>query len=179
VSKRGDPGVVYVSIGSNLERERNVAGGLSALVSEFGELVTSSVYETEAVGHSGHPYYNLVAMFTTTCSVGRLREILQRIEAEHGRERGQEKFADRTLDIDILIYGDLVGQVEGVELPRGEILEQLHVLHPLAEIAGSLRLPGSELTVAEIRRAFTGDREAIRGVPFTWRDFELPDALTE
>jgi 2-amino-4-hydroxy-6-hydroxymethyldihydropteridine diphosphokinase len=145
---------VYVSIGSNIDRERNIRGAVRALAQAFGALTLSSVYETEAVGFSGDPFYNLVAGFDTTATVEQVQEELKRIEAEHGRSREDApRFSARTLDIDILLYGDLVRHDARVDIPRGEIAHHAFVLGPLAEIAPTLVLPEFRATVAELWRA--------------------------
>lgn len=126
---------VYISIGSNVDRERYVSAALDALGAWFGELVISPVYESEAVGFDGSPFLNLVVGVTTNLSVGELSRRFKQLEADNGRRRDVPKFSARTLDLDILTYGDQVGQIDGVELPRGEILKNAFVLRPLADIA--------------------------------------------
>ena len=128
---------VYVSIGSNIDRERHVTAALDALAGHFGPLVISSVYESEAVGFSGDHFLNLVAGFDTGLPVGELAARLRAIEHSNGRVRTGERFSGRTLDIDILTYDDCVGNVDGVSLPRDEILHNAFVLLPLAEIAAA------------------------------------------
>jgi 2-amino-4-hydroxy-6-hydroxymethyldihydropteridine diphosphokinase len=127
---------VWVSIGSNQQRERSIRGAVRALRERFGEPTLSRVYETEAVGFEGRPFLNLVAGFDTDESVAALNAAFREIEDAFGRVRGPEKFAPRTLDIDLLTYGDLAGSVDGYELPRDEILRYAFVLGPLAEVAG-------------------------------------------
>jgi len=104
---------VWVSIGSNQARERSIRGAVQALRERFGELTLSQVYESEAVGFEGHPFYNLVAGFDTGETVGELNAAFRQIEDAFGRVRGPDKFSPRTLDIDLLTYGDLVGTVDG------------------------------------------------------------------
>ena len=78
---------VYVSVGSNIDRERNVASGLAALAREYGELQQSRVFESEAVGFSGNLFYNLVVAFQTDQSPQQISAVLTRIEDDHGRDR--------------------------------------------------------------------------------------------
>jgi len=127
---------VWLSIGSNQDRERSIRGAVRSLREAYGPLILSPVYETEAVGFEGEPFLNLVAGFETRVPVSALNTRLREIEDAHGRVRGQEKFAPRTLDIDLLTYGDLVGRIGGCELPRDEILDYAFVLRPLADVAG-------------------------------------------
>lgn len=133
---------VYVSVGSNIDRNRNIHGALHDLRASFGHLIRSRVYETAAVGFAGDPFYNLVVAFDTPDSVDRVVGELARIESAHGRRREDlPKYSARTLDLDILLYGDLVRHDSGFDIPRGEILERDFVLGPLAEIAPDLKHP--------------------------------------
>ena len=125
---------VFVSIGSNTRRYHHIAASLDALQQYFGELLISPIYESEAVGFEGDNFLNLVVGFETAYSVGELQALLKQIEDEHGRERGGPKFSSRTLDIDILTVDDLVGDVDGVLLPRPEILDNAFVLLPMVDL---------------------------------------------
>jgi len=128
---------IYLSIGSNIDREYSVVQGVRALQNRFGELVISAVYESAAVGFAGDAFYNLVVGFKSELSWEDIQQQLRKIEDDNGRERSAEKFKSRTLDIDLLIYGKLDLQDKGVDLPRAEIFEYAFVLKPLAEIAGA------------------------------------------
>ncbi len=152
---------VWLSIGSNLDREKNVRGAVRALREAFGELILSRVYESEAVGFVGDPFFNLVAGFETGQPVAAVVEQLHAIEAAHGRERGEKKFASRTLDIDLLIYGDLVLRQGGIELPRDEITRYSFVLLPLSEVAGDERHPINGKTYRELWQAFDSSEQPL------------------
>lgn len=132
---------VYVSVGTNIDRERNVRSALRALEKEFGALQQSRTYETAAVGFQGEPFYNLVVGFDSELSPQQIAQLLRRIEDEHGRKRSEGKFSDRTLDLDLLLYDDLVLNDPDLKLPRPEIQTYAFVLRPLAEIAGDFRHP--------------------------------------
>ena len=127
---------VYLSLGSNIERERYIRAGLDALRAAFGELIVSPTYESESVGFDGDNFYNLVVGLDTELSVGELNGLIKAIEDVNGRVRSGPKFSSRTLDIDILTYADCVGEVDGVALPRDEILKNAFVLLPLSDVAG-------------------------------------------
>lgn len=149
---------VTLSLGSNIDRHHNIRAGLAALREHFGHVELSPVYESEAVGFDGEPFLNLVARIETDLSVGELSERLRAIEAEHGRVRGEAKYASRTLDIDILTYDDRVGVIDGVELPRGEILKHAFVLQPLADLLPDAVHPTEGRTYRELlsERDFPG-----------------------
>lgn len=159
---------VTLSLGSNIDRHHNIRAGLDALREQFGEVALSPVYESEAVGFDGEPFLNLVARIETALPVGELSERLRQIEANHGRVRGEKKYASRTLDIDILTYDDLVGVVDGVELPRGEILKHAFVLKPLVDLMPQARHPTEGRTYRELlaERDFPGQR--LWPIEFVW-----------
>lgn len=143
---------VWISIGSNIDRERNIAGALRDLAAEFGSLVVSPVYETEAVGFAGDAFYNLVVGFDTRLRPAELHRRMRAIEDRHGRVRGEEKFSPRTLDLDVLTYGDAITTEGGKALPRDEILEYAFVLAPLADVAGDEVHPQAGLSYGELWR---------------------------
>lgn len=157
---------VFVSIGSNIDRERNVARGIELLRECYGELRLSPVYETRAVGFDGENFYNLVAAFTTDETVEAINDALHRIEDECGRVRSGPRFSSRTLDIDLLLYDDEVRESESLTLPRREITEQAFVLKPLADIAGERRHPVLGRSYNELWQAFDHNESDLHEVSF-------------
>lgn len=145
---------VFLGLGSNLERERHIRAGLLALKSVFGEIVFSRVYESESVGFKGSHFYNLVVSVQTDLTIIELLETLKKIENDNGRLRTGPKYSPRTLDIDILTYGDFVGVEAGVDLPRAEILENAFVLLPLSELAPAELHPLVKITYADLWAAY-------------------------
>ncbi|WP_365332692.1 2-amino-4-hydroxy-6-hydroxymethyldihydropteridine diphosphokinase [uncultured Porticoccus sp.] len=168
---------VYLSLGSNIDRDHYIRAALDALAEQFGELKISSVYESESVGFVGDNFFNLVVGLSTELSVGELSGYLKALEYRHGRQPDCARFSSRTLDIDILTYADLTGRVDGVTLPRGEILENAFVLWPLAELAPDARHPLLGTCYETLWRNYS-DRYDRRGqslwpVSFCWRGSEL------
>lgn len=132
---------VYISLGSNVERELNLREALGCLKTRFGSLCCSSVYESEAFGFSGNPFLNLVTRFETNASVYDVSRGLKDIEASCGRRREGPRYSPRTLDLDLLLFGSLVMRENGLQIPRDEVTERAFVLKPLAEIAGDVVHP--------------------------------------
>lgn len=158
---------VYVSIGSNIDRERHVLAALDALADALGALTVSSVYESEAVGFCGDNFLNLVVGFDSGRSVSELYHLLRQIEADNGRIRHGAKHLSRTLDLDLLLYDDLVCD-QPTQLPREEIVNNAFVLWPLAEIAPKRKHPLNGLTFAQLWEAFDKKSQRLWPVPFQW-----------
>ncbi len=148
----------YLGLGSNQNAKRNMASGIAELRDAFGQVRISPIYRSPAVGFSGEDFLNAAAVVQTDMSVGELKAWLTALEDRHGRDRSQPKFSDRSLDIDILLHGDKVGDFDGLVLPRDEILKYAHVLKPLADIAPKLKHPVTGQTFAEHWAGFEGDR---------------------
>lgn len=159
---------VYISIGSNIERYRHVTAALDALNAWFGELVISPVYESESVGFAGSDFLNLVVSIETGLTVGELSRRFKQLEADNGRTRSAPKFSPRTLDLDILTYDDTAGTMDGVELPRAEILNNAFVLRPLADIAGDELHPVCRQSYRQLWHSYQRDQK-LWPVDFSWQ----------
>lgn len=158
---------IYISIGSNVERDKYTRAGLDGLYAQFGDLVLSSVYESEAVGFSGSHFYNMVVGARTTKSVGEVCEILKAIENDNGRVRGEKKFAPRTLDLDLLLFDDVITE-DGVVLPRQEIDYNAFVLLPLCEIAGDVIHPVQQKSIAAMLDDYDQSQQKLWKIEFNW-----------
>ncbi len=162
-------GKAYLSLGSNMDAERNLASALDALRTRFGELVLSPMYRTAAIGFEGPDFLNSAAIIDSDLDAHALNDWLHALEEKHGRDRSGPRFGDRPLDIDIVFYDDLVIDVAGDEsgperalrLPRPE-LRHAFVLKPLADIAPSFIDPGSGISLADL---WASSPE--RGLPLT------------
>ena len=154
---------VYVSIGSNIDRETNLCACMQHLQRDFGKVVFSPVYETPAAGFSGAPFLNLAAGFTTTLTPSALKQYLRQLEAAHGRVRGEKKFSARTLDVDLLLYDNLNLQPEH-NLPHNDIVTYPFVLFPLADSAPTAQHPVLQCSIAALAQASTLSRTEMRVV---------------
>lgn len=165
---------VYISLGSNIERESNTRAGVRALYEQYGELILSSVYESEAVGFEGDSFYNMVIALKTDETVEQVAQRLRQIEEDYGRDRSGPKFSSRTLDLDLLLYGELVLDEPGLQIPRDEILHRAFVLWPLAEVAPDLKHPVTGKSYAQLWFEFDKSKERLKPVVF---DFDVEDGL--
>lgn len=152
---------VLVAVGSNVDRERNVSSGLAALEKHFGPIRRSPVYRSTAVGFEGPDFHNLVVAFEAEESPEAVVRVLHAIEDLHGRRRNGARFAPRTLDLDVLLYGDLVRHDETLDIPREEITRHAFVLRPLADLAPCERHPELGVTFAELWASFDDPRQRL------------------
>jgi 2-amino-4-hydroxy-6-hydroxymethyldihydropteridine diphosphokinase len=157
---------VFVSVGSNVERERHIALALELLAERFGELQRSNVYESAAVGFDGDPFFNLVVAFESGAEPREIVSSLHEIERRCGRERGAKRFGPRTMDLDLLLVGDRVMRDESIVLPHEEISTQAFVLRPLTELAGECRHPVSGDTLAAMWSRLQSSMGSLRKVDF-------------
>lgn len=158
----------FLSLGSNVRPHEHLPAALEALATRFGPLVSSPVYESEAQGFDGARFLNLVVMIETDSRPGQIRETLRAIEAGRGRERGTARFSDRTLDVDLLLWGDQCGEIDGIRLPRDEILTSAFVLRPLADLVPQRRHPQTGQTYAHHWATFADRQQKLWPVDPDW-----------
>ena len=144
----------YISIGSNIDKNKNIPASLEALKLHFGQLTISSIYESESVGFIGDTFYNLVVGFNSEFSVKEVAKILRQIELDNGRTRNSQKFSSRTLDLDLILYDNLILNDGRLQIPRDEIERYAFVLEPLAEIAPDLKHPISDISYSDLWKKF-------------------------
>lgn len=161
---------VYVGIGSNIEREPNIRAAVQALRDRFGTLTLSSVYENQPIGFEGENFYNLVTAFDTDESPEAVTAILHGIEQRLGRKRESSRFCSRTIDLDLLLYGDLVRHDAELRVPRPEITEYACVLRPLAELVPGLTHPETGLSYAEMWKRFSNRTQSLTRVNLPLQD---------
>jgi len=159
---------VYLSIGSNIEREKHIRAGINALKKQFGTVELSSVYEADAVGFDGAPFLNLIVVFKTKLLPAQVDAILDAIEKDNGRTSEQKKFNPRTLDLDLVLYDDYISGDPNLEIPRGEITRYAFVLEPLAEIAGDLKHPVTQQSYNDLWQLFDKQNVGQKRIHFNW-----------
>jgi 2-amino-4-hydroxy-6-hydroxymethyldihydropteridine diphosphokinase len=156
---------VFVAAGSNVEPERNLAKAAAALAQEFPDIELSSWYRNKAVGFEGDDFINFVVGFTTDLPVHDVVAKLRAVEALCGRPPGAPKWAPRSMDLDILLYGDMVHEEPGLKLPRPDLLKRPFMLGPLAELAPDLRHPTADATIGELWQRFDRASHTMTRVP--------------
>ena len=152
------PLTVYVAAGSNVAPVESLAKALAALRQRFPDLVVSPAYQNAAVGFEGDDFINLAVGFTTHLPLAGLLAELHAVEALCGRGRDEPKWAKRRMDLDVLLYGGLVGEFPGAKLPRPDLVRRAFMLGPLADIAPDTLHPTLGVTIAELWSRF--DRAA-------------------
>ena len=179
--------LVALGLGSNREPRRHLAAGLQALEARYGQLQLSDVFESEPVGFRGPDFLNLVATLETSETLEELFHFVKQLEASHGRLRDAPRFSDRSLDIDILLFGDLCGRYEvggkygesyreeqgeaygEVILPRPEVTENAYVLRPLAQLLGARLHPPTGKTYGQLWEGFDPSTQRVRPAGFSFR----------
>jgi 2-amino-4-hydroxy-6-hydroxymethyldihydropteridine diphosphokinase len=145
----------YLSLGSNLDPERNLRAAAAALRERFGDVLFSPVLVAPSVGFDGPDFLNAAAIVPTELDPFALDAWLHALEAAHGRDRTAPRFSSRTLDVDIVFFDDLVVEPDGnnrLRIPRPE-LRHAFVLQPLARIAPDFRDPLSGRTLEALWKA--------------------------
>lgn len=141
---------VYLSLGSNQQPELHLRAALEALRERFGAIGVSAAYRTPAVGFDGPAFVNLAVALDTGLPAAELDAWLHALEDRQGRRRDVPRFSSRTLDLDIVFYGDEVIDGPGhLQVPRDE-LKHAFVLRPLAELAPAFRHPVTGASLAAL-----------------------------
>lgn len=158
---------VYLSLGSNLQPQRHLAAAVRELRDHFGELIVSPAYRSASVGFDGAEFVNLAVGLDTGLSPEALNDWLHALEDRQGRRRDVPRYSDRTLDIDIVFYGDQVLHGPGhLQIPRDE-LQHAFVLRPIADIAPDFLHPVSGQSMADLWAAFPVQTEPLRVEPLS------------
>jgi 2-amino-4-hydroxy-6-hydroxymethyldihydropteridine diphosphokinase len=159
---------VYVAAGSNVEPAANLRRALDVLAGHYPALRCSRAYRNRAVGFEGDDFLNLVLGFETTDGVHEVIGRLHEAEAACGRARDAAKWAPRAMDLDTLLYGNLVCDEPGLVLPRPDLTRRAYMLGPMAEIAPDLVHPVLGRTMRELWAAFDRDAHPMQHVELGW-----------
>ncbi len=139
-----------LSLGSNIDPERHLRLAIAALRARFGEIRVSPVYRTQAVGFDGAQFLNAAVVIDTDLEPVALDAWLHALEDAHGRDRRAPRFGDRTLDIDLVLFGARIVDGPGhLQVPRDE-LRHAFVLRPLVDIVPEAIDPRSGKTLAQL-----------------------------
>lgn len=161
---------VFVAAGSNIRPRAHLRQAIASLAAAYPDPRVSRAWSNAAVGFEGDDFINLVLAFSTDESLAMLLGRLKAIEAASGREQGTKKWAPRTLDLDLLLYGDLVGKFPGATLPRADLTERAYVLGPLAELAPEHRHPVIGATFGALWQEFDRRSHVLREVSLDGAD---------
>ncbi len=145
---------VFVAAGSNVEPEKNLTLAAREMQRYFPDIRFSPWYRNKAVGFEGADFINYVVGFTTELPVHDVVERLRGIEELCGRPRGAPKYEPRSMDLDILLYGELVCEEPGLKLPRPDLLKRPFMLGPMADVAPEVTHPTLGLTIGELWQRF-------------------------
>ena len=160
--------VVFLGIGSNESPEKNLRLAVKELRSRYGELTLSPVYQSDAVGFDGADFLNLVARLQTEDSPLAICDEIELIHNLAGRIRGSDRWESRPLDIDLLLYNDLINDQRPVHVPRDDVLQYSFVLRPLAEIAPDQVHPVTGKTYLEHWQAFDAASHPLEEMNVVW-----------
>lgn len=149
----------FISLGSDIEPEKNIRRALDALAARAEVAAVSTVYATEPVGRTGGPrFYNCVVEIRTGLEPADLKyRMLRPIESELSRLRSSDKNAPRTIDLDLLLYDDRVIVSQGLVLPDPDIRTRAFLAVPLSELAHDVVYPGTGTTIARIAAGLKQD----------------------
>ena len=154
----------YVAAGSNVDARRQLGVALAELERSFAPLDISPAYANKAVGFDGEDFINLVVGFRTSLPLAALIARLQEIETRCGRPREAPKYGPRSMDLDLLLYGEVVGTFPGAVLPRPDLVRRPYMLGPLADLAPTLMHPTLHRTIGELWAEFDRTGHALRPV---------------
>jgi 2-amino-4-hydroxy-6-hydroxymethyldihydropteridine diphosphokinase len=159
---------VYVAAGSNVAPERHLACAARELAREFPGVRFSPWYRNRAADAGGADFINLAAGFSTALPVREVQARLRQIEERCGRSRTAQPPGTAqppALDLDLLLYGDLVCEEPSLTLPRPELLTRAYMLGPLAALAPQALHPTAQLSIAELWQRFDRSAHPLEPLP--------------
>jgi len=155
---------VYVAAGSNVEPGRHLREAVKLLAAVYPGIRVSPAYRNAAVGFAGDDFLNLALHFVTDHEVDEVVAHLQAVESQCGRARDAPKWAPRSMDLDILLYGTLVCERPGLTLPRPDLVRRAYMLKPMVDLAPDLVHPASNARLADVWQAFPGNKDGLDAV---------------
>jgi len=160
VNAENDMARAFVSAGSNIDPGENIKKALIELARHVRILGISTVYLTEPEGRLEQPkFYNCVVEVDSQIPPEDLKyKVLRRIEDSLGRRRNDDKYAERTIDLDLILYGDLVINTDAMRLPDPQILVRPFIAIPLQELSPGLVLPGLGVSIDDVARRLGGSK---------------------
>ena len=160
--------IIFLGLGSNESPQENLKLAVRELKSRYGELALSRVYQSAAVGFSGADFLNLVVRLRSEDLPLAIRNEIELIHNLAGRDRSSDKWESRPLDIDLLLYNDLVLDDRPVRVPRDDILQYSFVLRPMAELAPQHRHPVTGKTMLEHWQEFDASSHPLEEMSVVW-----------
>ncbi len=161
--------VVYLGLGSNLSPEANLRLAIDELSKRYGELTISAIYRSSAIGFRGEDFLNLVVRLQTGESPLAICDEIEEIHNLAGRVRGSDQWESRALDIDLLLYDDLIKDKRPIRVPRDDILQYSFVLRPMAELAPDTIHPVTGRTMLEHWQEFDAPSHPLEIVSIDWK----------
>ena len=160
---------VYFSLGSNIDAGQHIARAVNSFLQDFDDVLVSNLYRCSAVGFKGDDFLNLAVAFQTEQNVVELLDYAEHLEQQAGRIRvTRGRFDSRTLDVDLLMYGDFVGQQAGYQWPSEDIDTVAHVLCPVADIAKDDVHPISNRRFTSLWQEFDMGEADMLQIPSIW-----------
>ncbi len=148
---------IHINIGSNQNREKNIANAIDMLKFNFSDIEISDIYSSPAQGFKGDDFYNIGVNAITSLNIVDTSSVLKNIEDKIGRDRSQPKFSSREIDLDLVLYDDVIDQE--ANLPRDDVLKYAFVLAPLAQLSADLIHPVEGQTYQVLWQRFQSDNE--------------------
>lgn len=159
----------FLCLGSNIKPKRHIRFAVQRLQRDFNNVVTSNVYKSSAVGFDGDDFLNLAIALKTDFSLGELLRYTDSLEKDAGRIRvSRGNYDSRTLDVDVVMFGNLTGQHKGRQWPSEDIQDNAHVLLPMSEIAGDRAHPALGVNFTQLWKEFNSVGQRLKQIKKLW-----------